>query len=249
MPCSALYASCRARRRVVSAIALRMDAVSTSAYMITRPFTWRAARPDVWISEPAERRNPSLSASRMATRDTSGRSSPSRSRLMPTRTSNTPRPQVAQDLDPLERLDVRVQVADADAELVVGTRSDPRPSASVSVVTSTRSRRATRARISPSRSSTCPRTGPHLDRRIRQPGRRMICSTTTPPDAQLVGPRRGRHEDHLRGALLPLLEAQRAGCRGPTAGGTRSRRDRLPRAVAVIHPADLAARSGGSRPR
>ena len=37
------------------------------------------------------RRKPSLSASRMATSDTSGRSSPSRSRLMPTSTSNLPR--------------------------------------------------------------------------------------------------------------------------------------------------------------
>ena len=50
----------------------------------------RAARPTVWISELSERRKPSLSASRMATSDTSGMSSPSRSRLMPTITSNLP---------------------------------------------------------------------------------------------------------------------------------------------------------------
>ena len=50
----------------------------------------RAARPMVWISEVVERRNPSLSASRMATRETSGRSSPSRSRLMPISASNSP---------------------------------------------------------------------------------------------------------------------------------------------------------------
>ena len=37
------------------------------------------------------RKKPSLSASMMATRETSGRSSPSRSRLMPTSTSNSPR--------------------------------------------------------------------------------------------------------------------------------------------------------------
>ena len=54
-----------------------MESVTRSAYMITVPFTWRAARPVVWMSETAERRNPSLSASRMATSDTSGRSSPS----------------------------------------------------------------------------------------------------------------------------------------------------------------------------
>src|SRR4030043_405754 len=44
----------------------------------------------VWIRAVADRRKPSLSASSTATSDTSGRSSPSRSRLMPTTTSNTP---------------------------------------------------------------------------------------------------------------------------------------------------------------
>ena len=48
------------------------------------------ARPAVCVSERCDRRNPSLSASRMATSDTSGKSSPSRSKLTPTSTSNTP---------------------------------------------------------------------------------------------------------------------------------------------------------------
>jgi hypothetical protein len=61
-----------------------------SAYMITWPSTLRAARPMIWMSEVSERRKPSLSASRIATSDTSGRSRPSRSRLMPTSTSNSP---------------------------------------------------------------------------------------------------------------------------------------------------------------
>ena len=47
----------------------------------------RAARPIVWISDLSARRKPSLSASRIATSDTSGRSSPSRRRFTPTRTS------------------------------------------------------------------------------------------------------------------------------------------------------------------
>ena len=42
-----------------------------------------------------------MSASRMATSDTSGRSSPSRSRLMPTSTSNGAQAQVADDLHAL----------------------------------------------------------------------------------------------------------------------------------------------------
>jgi len=49
----------------------------------------RAARPAVWISDVWLRKKPSLSASRMQTSETSGRSSPSRSRLMPTRMSKS----------------------------------------------------------------------------------------------------------------------------------------------------------------
>jgi len=67
-----------------------MAADSLSAYMITRPRTFLAARPMVWISEVSPRRKPSLSASMMQTSDTSGRSSPSRSRFTPTSTSNSP---------------------------------------------------------------------------------------------------------------------------------------------------------------
>ena len=50
----------------------------------------RAARPIVWMSERVERRKPSLSASRIATSETSGMSRPSRSRLIPTSTSKPP---------------------------------------------------------------------------------------------------------------------------------------------------------------
>ena len=59
--------------------------------MMTRPSAFRAARPMVWMRLVSLRRKPSLSASRMATSDTSGRSRPSRRRFMPTRTSNSPR--------------------------------------------------------------------------------------------------------------------------------------------------------------
>jgi len=48
-----------------------------------------AARPQVWIKERLLRRKPSLSASKIATRDTSGISNPSRRRLMPISTSNS----------------------------------------------------------------------------------------------------------------------------------------------------------------
>jgi len=91
IPCSRLYAVWRSLRRLVSVIASRIEPVSASAYKMTLPATLRADRPKVWISDLADRRNPSLSASRMATSDTSGRSSPSRRRLIPTRASNLPR--------------------------------------------------------------------------------------------------------------------------------------------------------------
>jgi len=90
IPCSSLYAICTARRRSVSSIARRMESVTLSAYMWTSPDTLRAARPMVWMREVVERRKPSLSASRIATSETSGRSRPSRSRLMPTSTSKVP---------------------------------------------------------------------------------------------------------------------------------------------------------------
>ena len=85
-----LYATCFSRRRLVSSIAAAIEAVIESAYMWTSPDTFRAARPMVWIRLFSLRRNPSLSASRIATNDTSGRSRPSRSRLIPTSTSYVP---------------------------------------------------------------------------------------------------------------------------------------------------------------
>src|ERR1044071_9950312 len=49
---------------------------------MTLPSTLRAARPMVWMSDVSERKKPSLSASRMATKPHSGMSSPSRNKLM-----------------------------------------------------------------------------------------------------------------------------------------------------------------------
>ena len=60
------------RRYWVSLMVSCIERVIVSAYMMTLPFRLRAARPEVCISERVERRNPSLSASRMATRETSG---------------------------------------------------------------------------------------------------------------------------------------------------------------------------------
>ena len=96
-----------------------IERVTVSAYMMTRPATFRAARPQVWISERGERRNPSLSASRIATSETSGRSSPSRSRLIPTSTSNSPHAQPADDLHPLDGVDIGMEVVDPHPQFAV----------------------------------------------------------------------------------------------------------------------------------
>ncbi len=90
IPWTRLNSSCICRRRSVSASAFLIEFVMTSAYRTTRESAFRAARPIVWIRDRASRRNPSLSASRIPMNPTSGMSSPSRRRLIPTRTSNRP---------------------------------------------------------------------------------------------------------------------------------------------------------------
>ena len=122
IPCSALYSSCTFRRRLVSEIAWRIESVIWSAYMITWPSTLRAARPIVWISDVDERRNPSLSASRIATSDDLGQVEALPQQVDAHEHVEVAEAEGAQDLDPLQRVDLAVQVAHADAELeeVVG---------------------------------------------------------------------------------------------------------------------------------
>ncbi len=67
-----------------------MESVILSPYIITVPSTFLAALPTVCINEVSDRRKPSLSASNMATKDTSGISKPSLRRFIPTNTSNSP---------------------------------------------------------------------------------------------------------------------------------------------------------------
>ena len=87
---SKLNLICFSLLRLVSSKAIFIDPVSLSAYIIAFPLTFLAALPIVWINEPADLKKPSLSASSIATRDTSGKSSPSLSKLIPTSTSNSP---------------------------------------------------------------------------------------------------------------------------------------------------------------
>ena len=130
------------------------------------------------------------------------------------------------------------------------TASGPPPCA-WSASSPARARAARRAPGSPaSRSSTCPLTGPHLDRRIDQARRP---DDLLDDDAlrlrQLVRPRRRRHEDDLRRRAPPTPRSSAAGCRAPTAAGSR-RRPALPCATGRRGTCrGSAARSGGSRPR
>ena len=149
--------------------------------------------------------------------------------------------QVAQDVDALERVDVGVQVADADAELAVvlgevlghalgqrRARARARSSRSAS-------------RISPSRSSTCPATGPHLDLGIDQARRaddlldddalRLAAARTRP-----ASPRRRCAWLHVR---LELLELERPVVERARQAEAVLDQRLLARAVAAVHRPDL----------
>ena len=80
----------------------------------------------------------------------------------------------------------------------------------VSVVTSTRSPLVTRSLTLSMRSSIWPFVGLTMTSGSTRPVGRTICSTTCVADPQLVGARRGRHEDALVDPLEHLLERQRA---------------------------------------
>ena len=92
--------------------------VIRSAYMITRPSELRAARPMVWISEVSDRRKPSLSASRMATSPHSGMSRPSRRQVDADQHIKRPQPQIPQDFNAFDGVDVGMHIAHADALFV-----------------------------------------------------------------------------------------------------------------------------------
>ena len=188
---------------------------------------------DVW-----PRRKPSLSASRMATSVTSGRSRPSRSRFTPDQHVVLTEAELPHDLDPLERVDLRVQVARLHARLeqVVGEvlrhllRQRRHENALacllamadlVQKVVDLVLRRA------------------QLDVGIDDPRRPDDLLGDLGRLAQLVGARRRRHEDQLRHELEELVEAQR-----PVVDRRRQPEavldERLlARAVTLVHAADL----------
>ncbi|MNQ45847.1 hypothetical protein D3C85_596430 [compost metagenome] len=118
-----------------------------------------------------------MSASRIATSDTSGISRPSRNRLIPTSTSNVPSRKS-------RRISTRSTVSMSECRYRTLTpcslRKSVRSSAMrlVSVVTRTRSPSETLALIWPSKSSTCVRAGNTSTKGSTKPVGRTTCSTT-----------------------------------------------------------------------
>ena len=89
---------------LVSSIARCIEGVTLSAYKMTLELTLRAARPMVWIRDVSLRRNPSLSASRIATRETSGKSSPLAQEIDSDQDVELSLAQRPKDLDTLDRV-------------------------------------------------------------------------------------------------------------------------------------------------
>ena len=150
-----------------------------------------------------------------------------------------PAPQVAQDFDALERLDVGVEVAHLDPELLVvgrqvlghplGQRGDEHPLALAGAVANLREQVV-----------DLPLDRTDVDRRIHQAGRPDdLLDDGAAGLLQLVRSGRRGDEHHLPGPLLPLLEVQRPVVERRRQAEAVGDQDLLARAVAVIHAADL----------
>ena len=173
----------------------------------------------VWIRLRPLRRKPSLSASKMATRDTSGMSKPSRSRLMPP-ARQTPQPQIPDNLHALHGVNVVVHVPHPDAVALQiareilghffrqGGHQDRSPF-------------STRRLISEIKSSICPSVGLTVILGSKSPVGRMTCSTTWADFSSSRSP----------GVALTKMawlsgskthRSSRAGCQRRRAAGSRS---------------------------
>ena len=87
--------------------------------MMTVPFTLRAARPMVWISERAERRIAFLVGVEDRDQRDLGQVEPLAQQVDADQDVEVAAAQVADDLDALDRLDVGVEVAHLDADVLV----------------------------------------------------------------------------------------------------------------------------------
>ena len=146
---------------------------------MTRPFTFRAARPAVCVSDRLFLKKPSLSASKTATSDTSGKSKPSLKRFTPTKTSNTPSRKSL-------KISTRSRVSTSECMYLTFILSLEKYLVSssaillVRVVTKIRSLISILLWISPNKSSIWLMLGRTSIGGSRRPVGRTICSTTTP---------------------------------------------------------------------
>ena len=147
---------------------------------MTKPFAFLAARPAVCVSDLSFLKNPSLSASRIATNETSGRSRPSLSRFTPTRTSKSPNRKS-------RNISTRSIVSTSEwiyLQRILNFSKYLLNSSAirfVSVVTNTRSPTFTRSATSSIRSSIWLRLGRTSMGGSNKPVGLTICSTMTPP--------------------------------------------------------------------
>ena len=150
-----------------------------SAYIMAFPFKCLAARPTVWVSERADRKNPSLSASIIATKETSGKSNPSRSKLTPIRTSNNPRRKSCM-ISTRSKVSISLWIYRHRIEIRDRYLVSSSAMRLVSVVTKTRSSTSARTCISSTKSSIWFWLGLTSMMGSSSPVGRMICSTYTP---------------------------------------------------------------------
>jgi hypothetical protein len=121
MPCSRLYSICFVRRRSVSSIAPRIEPVTGRRTGSPVPLMLRAARPMVWIRELGAQEALLVGIEDRNQRDL-GHVQSFAQQVDADQHVELAQAQVADDLDALDRLDVRVQVAHAHAVLAAGSR-------------------------------------------------------------------------------------------------------------------------------
>ena len=165
-------------------------------------------------------------------------SRPSRSRLIPTRTSELPETEVADDLDPLHRVDVGVQVSHPDLVLgqVLGEvlghslrqRRHQHPIAGGGATMDLREQIV----------DLCRRAA-YLHLRVDQSGWTHDLLHDLAGVRLLVRPRRRRHEDGLRGHSLELVEPERPVVERRRQPESVLDQGFLARAVAAVHCAEL----------
>ena len=100
-----------------------------SAYRITFAFTFRAARPIIWIIDVSLRRNPGLVRVEDRHQRHLGQIEPFAQQVHADQHVKIALPQVLENFHALERLDLAVQIPAAEARLLDVGATDPPPAA------------------------------------------------------------------------------------------------------------------------